>query len=166
MNLNLNVEDFLNDIRMQDLPPEDEFIDALAEHEYLMFPEDEVAQEKCNKLKKMAVGGHIAIDWTFLDEIAETNRARDIIGIDTPWARLFEAATNNSFRELTVEFLSSFVYERRPLGFVENPNQPFNDISFRLAGVQRTMTLREFAVRRGMGDVRLSESEEDDEDNE
>ncbi|KAK1415508.1 hypothetical protein QVD17_31291 [Tagetes erecta] len=63
----------------KDLPLEDEFIDALAEHEYLMFPEDEVAQEKCNKLKKMAVGGHIAIDWTFLDEIAETNRAREII---------------------------------------------------------------------------------------
>ncbi|KAK1407262.1 hypothetical protein QVD17_38876 [Tagetes erecta] len=97
-----------HDIAMQDLPPEDEFIDALADHQYLLFPEDEVAQEKCNKLKKMTVGGHIAIDWTFLDEIAETNRAREIIGIDTPWARLFEAAANVSYRELTVEFLSSF----------------------------------------------------------
>ncbi|KAK1406898.1 hypothetical protein QVD17_38507 [Tagetes erecta] len=108
MDLNLNLDDFLEDIRMEDLPPEDDIIDSLAGHEYLMFPEDEVAQEKCNKLRKMAVGGHIANDWTFLDEIAETDRAREIIGFDTPWARLFEAAADPSFRELTVEFLPSF----------------------------------------------------------
>ncbi|KAK1415116.1 hypothetical protein QVD17_30887 [Tagetes erecta] len=47
LNMDLNMDDFLDDIRMEDLPPDDDTIDPLAGHEYLMFPEDEEAQEKC-----------------------------------------------------------------------------------------------------------------------
>ncbi|KAK1410094.1 hypothetical protein QVD17_36627 [Tagetes erecta] len=55
-----------------------------------------------------------------------------------------------SYRELTVEFLSSFVFNRPPHDYVEDPAQPFREITFRLCGVYRSMTLREFAVRSGL----------------
>ncbi|KAK1441601.1 hypothetical protein QVD17_07617 [Tagetes erecta] len=98
----------------------------------------------------MDVGGHIHIDWDLLNELHEGDRCQEIIGFNTPWSRLFDIATRPSYCELTVEFLSSFVFNRPPRDYVEDPAQPFREITFRLCGVYRSMTLREFACRSGL----------------
>ena len=68
----------------------------------------------------MEVAGHAHIDWQFLESVDEAARVRDIIGIDMPWSRMFQITAEDSFRELTVEFISSFFYRARPEGYVED----------------------------------------------
>jgi hypothetical protein len=121
-------------------------IDPLRGHEYLIFDRAHPSFEKCEKLRTMEVLGHDAIDWDFLQEIGAADRARAIIGQDTPWSRLFAMMELPTYRELTVEFLSTFVYQRR------TPETPAGvpEVSFRLRGVWREMSLREFSVRVGL----------------
>ncbi|XP_022008406.1 uncharacterized protein LOC110907783 [Helianthus annuus] len=87
-----------------------------------------------------------------MDEIAETPRVRRFIPIDSPWHRLFDLAHTPTYRELLVEFLSSFTFhppgEPVPLPYPGAPHPP--EVSFRLAGVMRSMTLAEFAVHCGL----------------
>ena len=109
-------------------------VDPLPNHPYLTFPAGSVANRRCAKLRTMHVAGHAHIDWPFLESVGEAARARDIIGIETPWSRLFQIAAEDSFRELTVEFISSFFLRDRPEGYVEDPEHPFHEIYFRLAG--------------------------------
>ncbi|KAF5800087.1 hypothetical protein HanXRQr2_Chr07g0311981 [Helianthus annuus] len=45
-----------------------------------------------------------------MDEIAETPRVRRFIPIDSPWHRLFDLAHMPTYRELLVEFISSFTF--------------------------------------------------------
>ncbi|KAK1417064.1 hypothetical protein QVD17_26186 [Tagetes erecta] len=82
-----------------------ENFDTRPGHPYYEFPDNPTAQEKCKKLRTMDVGGHIHIDWDLLNELHEGDRCQEIIGYNTPWARLFDLATRPSYRELTVEFL-------------------------------------------------------------
>ncbi|KAJ0764809.1 hypothetical protein HanPI659440_Chr08g0296341 [Helianthus annuus] len=52
----------------------------------------------------------------------------------------------DSYPELTVEFLSTFTYAPHPADYVEDPNFPVQEVTFRLAGQQFQMSVREFAV--------------------
>ncbi|KAJ0451802.1 hypothetical protein HanHA300_Chr15g0571721 [Helianthus annuus] len=92
----------------------------------------------------MHIGAHSAIDWDAIDEIIETPRVRRFIPVDSPWHRLFELAHTPSYKELLVEFFSSFTFH--PPGAAQPPAQldappPPPEVSFRLAGVLRSMTL-------------------------
>ncbi|KAJ0871065.1 hypothetical protein HanRHA438_Chr11g0507911 [Helianthus annuus] len=134
--------------RRRQRPP----VDTLQGHPYLEFPDGTDAARHCQKLRRMHVGSHASIDWDAMEEIAETPRVRRFIPIDSPWHRLFDLAHTPTYRELLVEFLSSFTFhppgEPVQLPYPGAPHPP--EISFRLAGVMRSMTLAEFAVRFGL----------------
>ncbi|MFS7934560.1 putative DNA-directed RNA polymerase [Helianthus anomalus] len=113
---------------------------------YLQFPQGSRARGRCARLRTIEIGGHVGIDWELLDTLGEVARARDIVGVDTPWSRLFELAMEDSYPELTIEFLSTFTYAPHPADYVEDPNFPVHEVTFRLAGQEFQMSVRQFAV--------------------
>ncbi|KAF5774746.1 hypothetical protein HanXRQr2_Chr13g0604181 [Helianthus annuus] len=56
----------------------------------------------------------------------------------------------DSYPELTVEFCSTFTYTPHPADYVEDPHFPVHEVTFRLAGQQFDMSVREFAVHTGL----------------
>ncbi|KAM0014628.1 hypothetical protein Hdeb2414_s0034g00725951 [Helianthus debilis subsp. tardiflorus] len=122
--------------------------DTLQGHPYLEFPDGTDAARHFQKLGRMHIGSHSAIDWDAIDAIDETARVRRFIPVDSPWHHLFDLAHTPSYRELLVEFLSSFRFHPPgvpvPLPHPDAP--PLPEVSFRLAGVLRSMTLVDFAV--------------------
>ncbi|KAM0049658.1 hypothetical protein Hdeb2414_s0008g00288461 [Helianthus debilis subsp. tardiflorus] len=71
---------------------------------------------------------------------------REIVGLDTPFARLFHTTMEDSYREITVEFLSSFIYAPHPDDYVEDPDHVVHKITFHLASQEFGMSLRDFVV--------------------
>ncbi|KAM0017827.1 hypothetical protein Hdeb2414_s0027g00692401 [Helianthus debilis subsp. tardiflorus] len=65
-------------------------VDTLQGHPYLEFPDGTDAARYCQKLRRMYIGSHAAIDWDAIDGIAETPRVRRFILVDSPWHRLFD----------------------------------------------------------------------------
>ncbi|XP_035841548.1 uncharacterized protein LOC110900200 [Helianthus annuus] len=144
----IHIEPVQQGPRRRQRPP----VDTLQGHPYLEFPDGTDAARHCQKLRRMHVGSHASIDWDAMEEIAETPRVRRFIPIDSPWHRLFDLAHTPTYRELLVEFLSSFTFhppgEPVPLPYPGAPHPP--EVSFRLAGVMRSMTLAQFAVHCGL----------------
>ncbi|MFS7928410.1 hypothetical protein Hanom_Chr04g00320421 [Helianthus anomalus] len=117
----------------------------------------------------MEIGGHSALDWGALDEVDESARARLFIGHDTPWERyticycfffvlyttcilttlcdrLFDIAYIPSYRVMTCE-LSTFDFAPRPEdqpGKLDDSDDPWIEVRFRLAGQWHVMPLRQF----------------------
>ncbi|MFS8019669.1 hypothetical protein Hanom_Chr15g01406421 [Helianthus anomalus] len=75
----------------------------------------------------MEIGGHATVDWTVLEEVDEAARTRDYIGHDTPWDRLADQPEE-----------------------LFDPEEPWVEVSIRLAGEWHEMSLREFAVLCGL----------------
>ncbi|KAF5778767.1 hypothetical protein HanRHA438_Chr12g0562701 [Helianthus annuus] len=101
----------------------------------------------------MEIDGHVAIDWTALEEVDEAARAQDYIEHDTPWDRLFHLAYLPSFRVMVCEFLAYFEFAPRPADQPEeldDPEEPWVEVSFRLMGEWHEMSLREFVVHCGL----------------
>ncbi|KAM0019185.1 hypothetical protein Hdeb2414_s0026g00682601 [Helianthus debilis subsp. tardiflorus] len=96
--------------------------DPLQGHPYLEFPDGTPASRHCKKHRRMHIGAHSAIDSDAIDEISEMPRVRRFIPVDLLWHRLFELAHTPSYRELLVEFLSSFTFH--PRGAAQLPAQP------------------------------------------
>ncbi|KAM0055000.1 hypothetical protein Hdeb2414_s0006g00201051 [Helianthus debilis subsp. tardiflorus] len=119
---------------------------------YLQFPMGSRARGRCARLRTIPIGEHVGIDWELLSTLGEIERARQIVGLDTPWSRLFELAMEDSYPELTVEFCSTFTYAPHPTDYVEDPYFPVHEVTFRLAGQQFEMSVREFAVHTGSYD--------------
>ena len=78
--MDLDLNDFnipgdfnLDDINMDDLPG-DNNVDPLPGHSYFTFTGDARSQKRCDKLRKMAVGSQLYIDWDFLESIGEKDR--------------------------------------------------------------------------------------------
>ncbi|KAF5814804.1 hypothetical protein HanXRQr2_Chr03g0115241 [Helianthus annuus] len=117
---------------------------------YLQFPQGSRARGRCARLHTIEIGEHVGIDWELLTTLGEVERARDIVGLDTPWSRLFELAMEDSYPELTIEFLSTFTYAPHPADYMEDPNFPVHEVTFRLAGQEFQMSVREFAVVTGL----------------
>ncbi|KAM0057520.1 hypothetical protein Hdeb2414_s0005g00159111 [Helianthus debilis subsp. tardiflorus] len=113
---------------------------------YLQFPQGSRVRRRCARLRTMEIGGHVGIDWELLETLGEAAQTRDIVGLDTPWSRLFQTVMEDSYRELTIEFLSTFTYAPHPADYVEDPDFPVHEVTFRLAGQQFVMSVREFAV--------------------
>ncbi|KAL8188688.1 hypothetical protein R6Q57_029708 [Mikania cordata] len=70
-----------------------------------------------------------------LEDCGEAERARAILGEDTPWTRLFELAELSTYRLITVEFLSTFKYRAHQAAVraEEDVELPL-DIEFSLGG--------------------------------
>ncbi|KAJ0428879.1 hypothetical protein HanHA300_Chr17g0651011 [Helianthus annuus] len=96
----------------------------------------------------MEIDDHCALDWGALEEVAEAARARQFIGDDTPWSRLFDIAYTPSYRVMACQFLSSFDFAPRPADHPEeddDEDDPWIEVTFRLAGQWHLMSLRQFA---------------------
>ncbi|KAM0060945.1 hypothetical protein Hdeb2414_s0004g00130131 [Helianthus debilis subsp. tardiflorus] len=85
-------------------------LDTLQGHPYLEFTDGTDAAGDCQKLRRMHIGSHAAIEWDAIDGISETPRMRRFKPVDSPWHRLFDLAHTPTYRELLVEFLSSFTF--------------------------------------------------------
>ncbi|MFS7936116.1 hypothetical protein Hanom_Chr05g00411651 [Helianthus anomalus] len=128
-------------------------VDPLHGNPYLESIDSTPASRHCQKLRRMHIGAHAAIDWDAIDAISERHRVCRFIPVDSLWHRLFELAHTPSYRELLVEFLSTFTFH--PPRADQPPAQPGApplppEVSFRLACVWRSMTLAQFAVRCGL----------------
>ncbi|MFS8026118.1 hypothetical protein Hanom_Chr16g01483181 [Helianthus anomalus] len=128
-------------------------VDPLQGHAYLEFTPGNDVVRNCRKLKRMHVRGHVAIEWDALDAICEMTRAHYFIPVDSSWDRLFVLSHMPSYRELLVEFLSTFTFHPprvdKPPAQPQAPPPP-HEVSFRFAGVWRALTLAEFAVHSGL----------------
>ncbi|KAI3797546.1 hypothetical protein L1987_32804 [Smallanthus sonchifolius] len=134
-----------NDIEMDQL-------DDLAHYPFLDFPPDTEAFSRCQKLREVQMGPGTAVDWALLEEVQEAERARAIIGEDTPWSRLFDLSFAETYRELVVEFLSTFIYSETGLQPLpgEAPDIDPDRISFSIFGVVYRQTLSQWAVTTGL----------------
>ncbi|KAM0058427.1 hypothetical protein Hdeb2414_s0005g00170141 [Helianthus debilis subsp. tardiflorus] len=117
---------------------------------YLQFSQGSRARGRCARLRTIEIGGHVGIDWDLLETVGEAARARDIVGIDTPWSRLFQIAMEDSYPKLTVEFLSTFTNAPNPADYLEDLDFPVHEVTFRLLGQQFQMSVREFVVHTGL----------------
>ncbi|MFS7927232.1 hypothetical protein Hanom_Chr04g00306561 [Helianthus anomalus] len=125
-------------------------IDPLDGHAYLTFSLVSDRHERCAKLRTMEIGGHVGIYWELLETVDEAARAREIVGLDTPFACLFQIAMEYSYREITIGFLSSFIYAPHPGDYVEDSDHPVHEITFHLVGQELRMSLRDFVVHSGL----------------
>ncbi|KAM0036395.1 hypothetical protein Hdeb2414_s0014g00425851 [Helianthus debilis subsp. tardiflorus] len=123
--------------------------DPLLDHPYLGFPPKSDAALRCDKLRKMYVGAHFAVSWKTLRELGAEDWAREFVPRDSPWDRLFELSFTPSYREILIEFLSSFEFHPRRPNEAVDPAQPA-EVSFRMAGQARSMSLADFAVHSGL----------------
>ncbi|KAF5760862.1 hypothetical protein HanXRQr2_Chr16g0758371 [Helianthus annuus] len=124
----------------------------------------------------MEIAGHAAVDWTALEEVDEAARSRDYIGHDTPWDRyticycvffvlymkwilttlcdkLFQLAYLLSYWVMVCKFLASFEFAPRPTDQPEeldDPDDLWIEVSFRLVGQWHGMSLTEFVVHSGL----------------
>ncbi|KAM0064476.1 hypothetical protein Hdeb2414_s0003g00103391 [Helianthus debilis subsp. tardiflorus] len=71
----IHVEPVQQGPRRRRRPP----VDTLQGHPYLEFPDGTDAARYCQKLRRMYIGSHAAIDWDAIDGIAETPRVRRFI---------------------------------------------------------------------------------------
>ncbi|KAL8192535.1 hypothetical protein R6Q57_027720 [Mikania cordata] len=90
-------------------------------------------------------------NWGVLGDCGEAERARAILGEDTPWTRLFDLAELPSYRLITVEFLSTFRYRahQATVRVDEDAELPPN-IEFSLCGQHFEMSIERFAVHMGI----------------
>ncbi|MFS7958173.1 hypothetical protein Hanom_Chr07g00675081 [Helianthus anomalus] len=68
-------------------------VDPLDGHAYLTFLLGSDRHERYAKLRTMEIGGHVGIDWDLLETVTEA--AREIVGLDTPFAHLFQITTED-----------------------------------------------------------------------
>ncbi|KAL8200425.1 hypothetical protein R6Q57_011764 [Mikania cordata] len=86
-----------------------------------------------------------------LGDCGEAERARAILGEDTPWTRLFDLAELPTYRLLTVEFLSTFRYRAHQTAVrVEEDAELPPDIEFSLSGQHFEISIKQFAVHLGI----------------
>ncbi|XP_035838274.1 uncharacterized protein LOC118485879 [Helianthus annuus] len=126
--------------------------DPLENHPYLEFPPESEAALRCEKLRKMHIGEHFAVSWKTLRKLEVEDWVRGFVPVDSPWDRLFELSFTPTYREILVEFLSSFEFHPRRPNEVVDPAQPPPppEVSFRMAGQAREMSLAQFAVHSGL----------------
>ncbi|KAI3774967.1 hypothetical protein L1987_49533 [Smallanthus sonchifolius] len=115
------------DIHMEEL-------DDLGHYPYLDFSPDSEWFGRCQKLRDVQLGPGTAVDWELLQEVQEAERARAIIGEDMPWDRLFDLSFTKTYREVVVEFLSTFIYSEEGLQPLpgEAPEEEPDQVSFHI----------------------------------
>ncbi|KAL8225526.1 hypothetical protein R6Q57_018083 [Mikania cordata] len=86
-----------------------------------------------------------------LGDCGEAERARAILGEDTPWTRLFDLAELPSYRLITMEFLSTFRYRAHQAAVrVDEDAELPPHIEFSLCGQHFEMSIERFAVHLGI----------------
>ncbi|KAL8222747.1 hypothetical protein R6Q57_020146 [Mikania cordata] len=120
---------------------------ALSQHEWLQFEPGSAAAMRCRRIIRMTMGTPRCIDWGVLRDYGEAERARALLGEDTPWTRLFDLAELPTYRLITVEFLCTFRYRAHQAAVrVEEDAELPPDIEFSLGGQHFEMSIERFAV--------------------
>ncbi|KAL8188819.1 hypothetical protein R6Q57_029574 [Mikania cordata] len=120
---------------VQQGPPLDPETLALSQHEWLQFEPASAAAMRCRRILRMNMGTPRCIDWGVLADCGEAERARAILGEDTPWTRLFDLTELPTYRLITVEFISTFRYRAHQAAVrVEEDAELPPDIEFSLGG--------------------------------
>ncbi|KAJ0805609.1 hypothetical protein HanPI659440_Chr02g0080211 [Helianthus annuus] len=111
-------------------------------------PLESDAALRCEKLQKMDVGAQFAVCWKTHRKLVTEDWAREFVSRDSPWDRLFELSYIPTYREILVDFLSSFEFHPRRPDQVVDPAQPLPppEVCFRMAGQAHSMSLAVFAV--------------------
>ncbi|KAL8211388.1 hypothetical protein R6Q57_005825 [Mikania cordata] len=132
-------------------PPMDPETLALSQHEWQQFDSASAAALRCRHIIRMSMGTPRCIDWGVLGDCGEAERARAILGDDTPWTRFFDLAKLPTYRLLTMEFLSTFRYRAHQAAVrVEKDAELPPDIEFSLDGQLFEMYIERFAVHLGI----------------
>ncbi|KAL8233098.1 hypothetical protein R6Q57_002876 [Mikania cordata] len=106
---------------------------------------------RCRCFIRMSMGTPRCIDRGVLGDCGEAERARAILGEDTPWTRLFDLTELPTYRLLTVEFLSTFRYRAHQAAVrMEEDAELPPDIEFSLGGQHFEMSIERFAVHLGI----------------
>ncbi|KAL8257275.1 hypothetical protein R6Q59_029316 [Mikania micrantha] len=124
---------------------------VLSQHEWLQFePESEVAM-RCRRILRMSVATPRCIDWGVLADAGQAERARAILGEDTPWTRLFDIVELPTYWLITVKFLSTFRYRAHQGAVREQKDEELpRDIEFSLCGQHMELSIERFAVHLGI----------------
>ncbi|KAL8208316.1 hypothetical protein R6Q57_007728 [Mikania cordata] len=138
-----------DDVVLQGPPMNPETL-ALSQHEWLQFEPASAAAMRCRRILQLSMGTPRCINWGVLGDCGEANRARAILGEDTPWTRLFDLAELPTYRLITVEFLFTFRYQAHQEAVrVEDAELP-PDIEFSLGRQHLEMSIERFAVHLGI----------------
>ncbi|KAL8201893.1 hypothetical protein R6Q57_011040 [Mikania cordata] len=136
---------------VQQGPPLDPETLALSQHEWLQFEPASAAAMRYRRILWMSMGTPRCIDWGVLTDCGEAERARAILGEDTPWTRLFELAELPTYMLITMEFLSTFRYRAHQAAVrAEDDAELSLDIEFSLCGQHFEMSIERFAVHLGI----------------
>ncbi|KAL8223736.1 hypothetical protein R6Q57_019211 [Mikania cordata] len=131
---------------VQQGPPLDPETLALSQHEWLQFEPASAATMRCRRILRMSMGTPRCIDWGVLADCVEAGHARAILDKDTPWTRLFKLAELPTYRLITVEFISTFIYQDHQEAVrVEEDAELPPDIEFSLGGQHFEMSIERFA---------------------
>ncbi|KAL8217185.1 hypothetical protein R6Q57_024022 [Mikania cordata] len=115
---------------VQQGPPLDSETLSLSQHEWLQFEPASAVVMRWRRILRMSMGTPRCINWGVLADCGEADRARAILGEDTPWTRLFDLA------ELLVR--------------VEEDAELPLDIEFSLGGQHFEMSIEQLAVHLGI----------------
>ncbi|KAL8211102.1 hypothetical protein R6Q57_005539 [Mikania cordata] len=95
-------------------------------------------------------GQQKAIDYDLLAELGQQERMTAIIGMDTPWSRLFDMTYAPQYRLITVKFLSTFVCRPHGPDFQPHAGPQQSEISFRICEFPYHLSLAEFGSVLGL----------------
>ncbi|KAL8263813.1 hypothetical protein R6Q59_021943 [Mikania micrantha] len=117
-------------------------------HMLLQFPQGTEAHTRLKRLIGMEIVEPQTIDWSILATLGATERATTIIGASGPWRRMMEMGGLPAYREIVLEFLSTFEFHPPQAGGVEALEQ-LRAVSFTLCGQDVEMSLTQWGIATG-----------------
>lgn len=101
-----------------EIEPADSGYVFLDPHPDLQYPRGTIPRARLWRMFTRTIRPTRSIDWDVLDLIGDQGRAVAMIGAEdsTPFRRMFDLGSRRSFRELTLEFLSTFTFTPPPRG--------------------------------------------------
>ncbi|KAM0065064.1 hypothetical protein Hdeb2414_s0003g00110401 [Helianthus debilis subsp. tardiflorus] len=111
-------------------------------HPWLQFPDGSPGRKRLATLLKKQFAATWTVDWDTLKKLNLHHRARDVMG--PVWLRFF-SIKHPQYRELCLEFLSTYEFQTPCTDY-----SYARSITFRMAGVERSCSLIEFAKRMGL----------------
>ncbi|KAD6794448.1 hypothetical protein E3N88_05344 [Mikania micrantha] len=117
-------------------------------HMLLQFPQGTEGHTRLKRLIGMEIVEPRTIDWSILATLGATERATTIIGASGPWRRMMEMGGLPAYREIVLEFLSTFEFHPPQAGGVEALEQ-LRAVSFTLCGQDVEMSLTQWGIATG-----------------
>ncbi|KAL8254456.1 hypothetical protein R6Q59_032677 [Mikania micrantha] len=117
-------------------------------HMLLQFQPGTEAHTRLKRFIGMEIVEPRTIDWSILATLGATERATAIIGASGPWRRMMEMGGLPAYREIVLEFLSTFEFHPPQAGGMEALDQ-LPAITFTLCGQDVQMSLTQWGIATG-----------------